>query len=308
MTQSKKFDVLEKRKSLYMTIALLAAGFALLVLFLFIFSGFFPSVFGQCVAVVEINDPLTTKNTEPSLFYEGMPGSEEMAESIMALNERPDIASVVFVINSPGGSVVATREVYNAIDELKKPKVAYLREIATSGAYYIAAPADYIVSDPDTVTGSIGVIATFADMSGLFEKIGLNITSVKSGVHKDIGFPARPMSDAEKEIVLSLVNEVFEEFKSVIIKHRGEKLNSARFQEILDGRIISGRQAKGIGLVDELGTKADAIAKAAELAGLEGKPRICHVSLKTEGGGIFNLKGALQLLLQEKSGPKIAYE
>lgn len=298
----------KKKYNIYITAALLFGGFVALIALVFILVGFFPSLFGKCVAVVKINQPLTTEGMESSLFYEGEPGSGEIARAIEKLDERNDVASVVFVINSPGGSVVATHEVYDAIKNLSKPKVAYFKEVAASGAYYISTPADYIISDPDAITGSIGVIATFADMSGLFEKIGLNITTVKSGTHKDIGSESRPLTDEEKVILQSLIDEVFSEFKSVVLENRGSKLNKEKFEGILDGRIVSGRQAKVIGLVDELGKEKDAIRKAAELGGIEEEPRICEISTTANNNQLFNLNGVVKSFLEEKTRLKISYE
>lgn len=294
---------------LYLTAGLLIIGFLVLVALVFMFSGFFPSLFGKCVAVVKISQPLITEGIPSSMFYEGEPSSGDIAKAIEKLENRPDVASVVFVINSPGGSVVATHDVYDAIKNLSKPKVAYFREVAASGGYYIATPTDYIISDPDAITGSIGVIATFADMSGLFEKIGFNVTTVKSGIHKDIGSDVRPMTDEEKKILQDLISEVFSEFKSVVLEHRGDKLNKAKFEEILDGRIVSGRQAKLIGLIDAVGKERDAIKKATELAGMgEGEPRICEVSTMSEGNQLFNLKGVITSFLEEKARFRISYE
>ncbi len=312
LAQSALANVGQQQKSrhgLYLTAGLLIIGFLILIAFVFLFSGFFPSLFGKCVAVVKIDQTLTTEGVPASIFYTGEPSSNDIANAIEKLDERPDVASVVFVINSPGGSVVATHDVYDAIKNLSKPKVAYFKEVAASGAYYISTPTDYIISDPDAITGSIGVIATFADMSGLFEKIGLNVTTVKSGAHKDIGSEARPLTKEERVILQNLINEVFNEFKSVVIENRGDKLDKQKFEEILDGRIVSGRQAKQIGLVDELGKEKDAIKKASELAGInEEEPRICEISTTNEGNQLFNLKGFITSFLEEKTRFRISYE
>lgn len=299
--------------SLYVAVFLLAAGFLILVAFILAFStsanGF--SLFGgKCVGVVTISQEITTEGLKPSLLREGQAGSEEIADTIYRLNKRDDIAGVLFVINSPGGSVVATREIYSAIKELKKPKVAYFREVAASGGYYIAAPMDYIMSDPDALTGSIGVVTTIADMSGLFEKVGINMTSIKSGEHKDIGSPARPMTDTERQILQNITSEVFEEFKSIITENRRKRLNSERFEEILDARILTGRQAKEVGLVDELGSKRDAIKKAAELSGLpkDQEPPLCEITIGESGGGLFGMEGAFGGLFPSNSRLSLKFE
>lgn len=286
---------------LYATVIVIAAVFVALIGLAFLLSGSFSSLLGQCVAVVNIDKPLTIESSEPSLFSPGYPGSEDIANSIEELNDREDIGAVVFVMNSPGGSVVATREIYTAVKDLEKPKVAYFREVSASGSYYVSTATDYIISDPNAITGSIGVIATFTDMSGLFDKLGINSTEIKSGEHKDIGSSTRPMTENETAILNSLILEVFDEFKGVVIENRGEKLNMKKFNEILDGRIVSGRQADDIGLVDELGNKKDAIRKAAELGGipvLDGEePRTCDISLgEGQSAGLFGTESIFNKL------------
>lgn len=243
---------------------------------------------GKCVAVVKINQEIVTEG-ERGLLGPIILGSDEIASTIKGLNKRDDVGAVVIVVNSPGGSVVGSREIYSAVEELKKPKVVYMREIAGSGAYYLSTPADYIYADPNTLTGSIGVVATFTDLSGLFEMLGINITSITSGDMKDIGNPSRPMKEEERAIIQGIIDEVFQDFKGAVLKHRGSKLNMEKFNEVLDGRIITGRQAKAIGLIDETGTMDDAIKKAMELGGIEER-NICEIDMEEESllGGIYS--------------------
>ncbi|MDO8554644.1 MAG: signal peptide peptidase SppA [Candidatus Micrarchaeota archaeon] len=281
---------------LYSTILVGIVIFVALIGLVILLSGSFSTGFANtCVAVVTIDQPITVESSDPSLFSGGSPGSEEIAKSISDLNKRDDVGAVLFVMNSPGGSVVATREIYDSVKELKKPKVAYFREVSASGSYYVSTATDYIISDPDAITGSIGVIATFTDMSGLLGKVGINATSVQSGIHKDIGSSNRPMTENETKILQVLISEVFEEFKGVVVTNRGSKLNMEKFNEILDGRIVSGRQAKVIGLVDALGTKKDALKKAAELGEIateDGLPRTCDIELGgPQNNGLFGLDG-----------------
>ncbi|MEM2947977.1 MAG: signal peptide peptidase SppA [Candidatus Anstonellales archaeon] len=282
----------------YVIVGFLGLGFVLLLLLLVVFtqlSG--KGIFGKCVGVVNIDGEITVEGEEAGIFSIGKPGSEEMAKTIEGLNKRDDVGAVVIVVNSPGGSVVGTREVYSAVKDLKKPKVAYLREVAASGGYYVASGADYIIADPNTLTGSIGVIATVAEFSELFDMLGINFTSIKSGEHKDIGSIERPMSDEEREILQGIINETFEEFKGVVIENRGKKIDRERMNEIFDGRIMSGRQAYSYGLVDELGSKEDALKKAAEMGGIEYEKEVpvCEIEFPSKySGGIFGesfLKG-----------------
>jgi protease-4 len=274
--------------TIYGTILMLALGFIVLIGIMFIFSDTFHFGKKGCVAIVNINREITVESTAQSLFVESVPGSEEIANRIYAINDRDDVSAVVFVINSPGGSVVGSREIYNAVLNLSKPKVGYFREFAASGAYYISTPLQYIISDPAALTGNIGAVTTFADLSGLFEKIGVNVTSITSGEMKDIGSSARPMTEDERALLQQVALEAFEDFKAVILKNRGSKLNMAKFEEVLDGRVVTGKQAKEIGLVDQIGTKRDAIAKAKELAGLPEDAPLCEIYLGGGNGGLFS--------------------
>jgi protease-4 len=287
--------------------------FIFIVALFFILSSFTPALLGQCVAVVDIDMPLSVEGSPPSLFGgEGYPGSEELAATIESLNGRDDVGAVVFVFNSGGGSVVATREIYQSVKELNKPKVSYFREVAASGAYYVASGTDYIISDPDAITGSIGVISTFTDMQGLFEKVGINVTAIKSGPHKDIGSPYRNMSDEEFAIMQGIVDEVYGEFRGVVLENRGKKLNMNSFSNVSDGRILSGRQAFKAGLVDELGGKKDAIRKAADMANLTYNDvrdiRICPIQMGTADSGLFSMSGFIRQLQAVSGSPSLSFK
>jgi len=291
----------------------LALIFVAVIALFFVLSALTPSLLGKCVAVVNVDMPLSVEGAPASVFGgAGYPGSEELAKTISSLDGREDVGAVLFVFNSPGGSVVATREVYQSVKELEKPKVSYFREVAASGAYYVASGTDYIVSDPAAVTGSIGVIATFTQMSGLFDKLGINATAVKSGEHKDIGSPYRNMTDSEQAILQAMVDEIYSEFRGVVLENRAGRLNLARFDEVSDGRIMSGRQAKSVGLVDELGAKRDAVKKAADLAGIgygdASDIRICPVSTGVSEPGLFSMEGLIRTLYASSAPPSVQFK
>ena len=256
------------------------AGLALFILLVFLY------IFGEtnlpigqgCVAVVKIEGPITTESEPPSLFSVGKPGSYEIAQTFESLNKEDRVKAVVIEVNSPGGGVVASREIYEGILSLKKPKVAYIREIGASGGYYVSLAADEIIANPDAITGSIGVIATFTDLRGLLDKLGVNVTSIKSGEYKDIGAFYNELSEGERKILQELIDETYGEFYGLVKERRGEKLKG--FDSIADGRILSGRQALKYGLVDANGNFKDAIKRAADLAGMEyeDKPELCYYS------------------------------
>jgi len=189
--------------------------------------------------------------------------------------ENSAVKAVVVRINSPGGVVAPTQEIYDALGRLRdegKPVVASLGSVAASGGYYIAAAADQIVANPGTLTGSIGVIMQLTNLEGLFKKVGLRYEIVKSGKYKDIGSFSRPMTNEERAILQSLMDDVHDQFVEAVANGRG--LDRTVVLSLADGRIFSGRQAKELNLVDELGGREEAIQAAASLAGITGKPKL----------------------------------
>jgi len=189
--------------------------------------------------------------------------------------ENSAVKAVVVRINSPGGVVAPTQEIYDALGRLRdegKPVVASLGSVAASGGYYIASAADQIVANPGTLTGSIGVIMQLTNLEGLFKKVGLRYEIVKSGKYKDIGSFSRPMTNEERAILQSLMDDVHDQFVEAVANGRG--LDRTVVLSLADGRIFSGRQAKELNLVDELGGREEAIQAAASLAGITGKPKL----------------------------------
>lgn len=189
--------------------------------------------------------------------------------------ENSAVKAVVVRINSPGGVVAPTQEIYDALGRLRdegKPVVASLGSVAASGGYYIASAADQIVANPGTLTGSIGVIMQLTNLEGLFKKVGLRYEIVKSGKYKDIGSFSRPMTNEERAILQSLMDDIHDQFVEAVANGRG--LDRTVVLSLADGRIFSGRQAKELNLVDELGGREEAIQAAASLAGITGKPKL----------------------------------
>ncbi len=255
--------------------ALVVFVIAGIILALFVFSSV-PS-FTPCVAVVKVEGEIATSGSSGGLFGGGTTGSDEIAELAKEANDRSEVKAVVFEVNSPGGSVVASREIYESIKGVTKPKVAYFREVAASGGYYVSMGTDYIVANPDTITGSIGVISTHQELVGLFEKLGINETAITTGPHKDMGSPAREMTEEERQIIRDIISEMYGEFKGVVVESRGDRLDMGQFDKMTDGRIVTGRQAYRAGLVDQLGNKQDALNKAGALAGLGDNPSVCEI-------------------------------
>lgn len=196
------------------------------------------------------------------------------------------LAAVVLRIDSPGGGVAASQEIYDAVVELKKKKkvVASMGSIAASGGLLIACGADKIVANPGTITGSISAIMQFANVEELLKKIGLKASAVKSGKYKDLGSPLREMTSEERKIVQDLVDDIYNQFVDVIVRDR--KISREEVIKIADGRVFSGRQAKEYGLVDSLGDMRSAAKLASQLAGKNGKYDLVYPPKKR--GSIFD--------------------
>jgi protease-4 len=189
--------------------------------------------------------------------------------------EDEGIRAVVVRIQSPGGVVAPTQEIHDAILRVRsrgKPVVASMGAIAASGGYYLAVAADRIVANPGTLTGSIGVLMQLADAEGLLRKVGVRLEVVKAGRHKDIGNPGRALAPEERAILQALLDDMYDQFVSAVA--RGRDLPRAAVLEVADGRVYSGRRAKELRLVDELGGLEDAVRTAGRLAGIEGKPSL----------------------------------
>ena len=215
---------------------------------------------GQKVAVIDIIGIISRSDATIKLIH--------------TYRDDPSIKAVVVRIDSPGGSVAPVQEIYSELKKLEKPVVASMGASAASGGYYIACAANTIVANPGTLTGSIGVIMQFTRMTGLYDKVGLEHQVIKSGEFKDTGSPFREMSEAEQAVLQSTVDDVYNQFVDTIFAERGDYLTRLDIVELADGRIFSGRQALDAKLLDRLGNLPEAIALAAELANIEGKPKV----------------------------------
>jgi protease IV len=202
--------------------------------------------------------------------------------------DDPAVRAVVLRINSPGGVVAPTQEIFNAVRRLrdaKKPVVASLGSVAASGGYYVAVAADRIYASPGTLTGSIGVVMQLANLEGLLKKVGVEYVVVKAGAYKDVGNIARAMTPEERRILQALLDDVYDQFVTAVAEGRG--LDPQVVRGFAEGRIYSGRQAQGLKMVDELGGLEEAIEAAAKMAGLPAKPRVIYPRRR------FSLRGLL---------------
>ena len=200
--------------------------------------------------------------------------SQDTVKQIKDWRKDSAIKAIVVRIDSPGGAVGPSQEIYREIRRTaqSKPVVASLGSVAASGGYYIASAASYIVANPGTITGSIGVIIHFPNLRELFGKIGYQMVTIKSGQFKDIGNPARDMTPEEKELLQATIDETYHQFVRDVALARN--LPEDRVREVADGRIIMGEKALELKLVDQLGNFEDAVAKAGELAKIEGEPEV----------------------------------
>jgi protease-4 len=189
--------------------------------------------------------------------------------------EAAGVSALVLRIDSPGGGVVASQEIYRRLLDLKEagiPIVVSMGAVAASGGYYVASPADSIIANPGTITGSIGVIMSFTNLEGLFEKIGMDFEVVKSGEYKDVGSWSREMTAEERALLQGTVDDIHAQFVEAVAANRN--MERSAVERLADGRIFSGRQAVEVGLVDGLGTLDQAIAVAGRMAGIRGRPRV----------------------------------
>ena len=228
---------------------------------------------GDRVAVVRIEGLIMSGRGGFSFLGGPTSGSDDIAAEIERATEDEEVKAILVRINSPGGSAAASQEIYQAIRQARKSGkvvVASMADMAASGGYYVAAPAEVIYAAPATLTGSIGVIVTHQDMSVLLTKIGVKSEVVKSGELKDMLSPTRPLDEKQRAVIEALVAEVYEQFVADVAEGRG--MDEEKVIALADGRIYTGSQAKENGLVDELGGFHDALMEAGRLAGIEGKP------------------------------------
>ena len=204
----------------------------------------------------------------------------EVIEEIHQYLADDGVKAIILRIDSPGGGVGPSQEIYREVVKAKQKKkiITSMGAVAASGGYYVACASDLIVANPGTITGSIGVIMQFSNFEELLKKIGVKGVVIKSGEHKDIGSPFREMTPEEKKIMQETLDNVHQQFIQAVAD--GRKLDPAKVIPIADGRIMTGEQAKQLGLVDKMGNLQDAIEEAAKLVGIEGKPQVLYPKKK----------------------------
>jgi protease-4 len=219
------------------------------------------------IAIIRLNGMITDVESDTDFFLNSSPAARARKYLNKATKDK-NVKGVLFRVNSPGGTVGASQEIYSAILRCRKdkPVVVSMGDVAASGGYYVASAGDYIVANPGTITGSIGVILNALNFEQLMNKVGVKSHVVKSGEFKDIGSAYRSMTNKEQELLQGLINNTYDQFVDDIVKARLEmldeksqkdnktnKLTEDELRKVADGRILTGQQAYEIGLIDELG-------------------------------------------------------
>ena len=239
------------------------------------------------VALIPVQGVIVSGEPPSSLTRPANAYSAEIVRWIEQAGANPAVKAIVMRVDSPGGGVVASDEIYQALRRAKKPIVVSMGAVAASGGYYISCGADEIVANPNTLTGSIGVISIVLNIEGLLDKIGVTVYVVESGPHKE-GGTFQPFTEEERRIWEGVIEETYTNFVQVVVEGCG--LSEERVRELGDGRIYTGQQALEAGLVDALGNLPEAVARAGELGGIPGKPRIIpYQPVPSLFGGLLGL-------------------
>ena len=254
--------------------------------------------FGSKVAIVEVFG---------DIYY-----SERIVKQLKKWGEMSSVRAIVLHVNSPGGGIAPSQEIYNDIlrirEEEGKVVVTSMSSVAASGGYYIACATDKIMANPGTITGSIGVMMSYPTAGELFEKVGVKYETIKSGKLKDVGSFDRNMTADERKMLSAMVFDSYEQFVEAV--WAGREMDKEEVYKLADGSVFSGRQAYNNGLVDTLGGFEDAVRLAAELAGISGKPQTVKDFIPKKG--IFDLIGGLLKNVERATskgglGPEILY-
>ena len=201
--------------------------------------------------------------------------SESIVRQFNKFGDDKSIKAIILKVNTPGGGVAASQEMYEIIKRTRdkgKPVIVSISSLGASGGYYAACGGSVIVADPGSLVGSIGVIMNLMNFKDLAEKIGISENIIKSGELKDAGNPFREMNEKDKEYFQDIVNDSYDQFLDVVSKER--KMDKEKLKEYANGRVFTGRQAKDIGLIDSLGTFEDAVRIAGRMAGISGEPSL----------------------------------
>ena len=256
---------------------------------------------GPKVGIIEINMPITI--------------SKNIVEDLNYFNEKSNIVAIVVRLDTPGGGVAASQEIYEKVkkiaDKSTKPIIASMGGVAASGGYYIALGADTIIANPGTATGSIGVIMSYPIIDELMDKIGVQYETIKSGKLKDSGSFFRQITEEERVYFQGLIDDLHSQFEMVVSKERNMPIKEVG--KYATGRVFSGKQAVHAGLIDILGTFEDAVYLAAQTAGYVDTPEIVYPPKEKKGlmdvlfGDIFQSSTLENLVMFPRPEFKLPY-
>ena len=272
----------------------------------------------QKIVVLDIEGTIADTGDSSSLLSSEGYDHQALLEHLDTIAWDDTISGLVLEVNSPGGGVHESAEIHRKIQAIKeagKPVYVSMGSMAASGGYYVSAPADQIYASPETLTGSLGVIMQSFNFEGFAKKYGIDMVTIKSGEFKDIGNSFRDMTDEEKSIMQSLVDNSYSQFVTVIAEGRGMSKEAVR--KVADGRIYDGRQAKELNLVDELGYLDDAIAGMKKNEGLE-DAAVVKLTDSIGLGSMLNLKltqwiggndeaSIIKEIMTENQSPQLMY-
>ncbi|RJS60014.1 signal peptide peptidase SppA [Bacillus sp. PK3_68] len=232
------------------------------------------------IAVLPVEGVIQDTGAAESLFSSPGYNHRQFMKKLDKVQEDDTVKAVILQVNSPGGGVVESAQIREKILEIKektkKPFYVSMGSMAASGGYYISAPADKIYASPETLTGSLGVIMQSVNYSKLAQKYGVDFVTIKSGPHKDIMSPTREMTEEERKILQSMINNSYEGFVHVIASGRG--MSKEQVKKIADGRIYDGRQAKKLNLIDDFGYLEDTIDALKQDKNLKGAQVVTYES------------------------------
>ena|SRR3989344_2152283 len=217
------------------------------------------------IAVIKIEGPILLSSSA-SLFGAASASSDEIIANLEKAENNNGVKAIILEINSPGGTVLASKEVADKVKSIQKPTIALIREVGASGAYWIASSSDLIIADELSITGSIGVISSYLQFSGLLDNYNVTYERLVTGEFKDLGTPYKELTPAERNLLMSKLNIIEAKFVSDVAKNRKMKVEDV--QKLADGSFYLGIEAKQNGLIDLTGNKALAIQKAKEMANI----------------------------------------
>jgi len=248
------------------------------LLIIWVLSFFIGKIFsgevGDKVAIIPIEGPIMS-SISASPFGGNVVDSETIVDLIKEASEAKNVKAIILEINSPGGTVVASKEIARAVSELEVPVVSVIREVGASGAYWIATASDYIIADEMSITGSIGVNGGYLEFSGLMDEYGVGYEEMTAGKYKDMGNKYEKLSSKERKIMQKKLDLIYENFLGAVAENRN--LTYTRVAEIAEGLYYLGVEAMELGLIDGFGGMKEGKEKVEELTGLELEEKVYKV-------------------------------